>query len=126
VAEEKRQAEEAQRRAEAELKARMVAEERQQKLNSLRELYILAIRQKVERNWLKPAGSGKMPVCEVRVMQGPGGIILHVDIGSCDGSTETYRASIQNAVYRAEPLPTPEDPELFERELNFFFNPSEQ
>jgi colicin import membrane protein len=104
----------------------MVAEENQRRLNSLREAYILAIRQKVERNWIKPAGSGKMPVCEVHVVQGPGGIILGVDFGDCGGSTATYRASIENAVYKAEPLPKPEDPELFERELNFFFNPSIQ
>jgi len=104
----------------------MVAEERQQKLNSLREAYILAIRQKVERNWIKPAGSGKMPICEVHVVQLPGGIITKVDFGACAGSTTTYRASIENAVYKAEPLPKPEDPELFERELNFFFNPSVQ
>ena len=103
----------------------MVAEERQQKLNTLREAYILAIRQKVERNWIKPAGSGKMPICEVRVMQLPGGIISDVKFGACDGSTATYRASIENAVYNAEPLAKPGDPELFERELNIFFKPSE-
>jgi colicin import membrane protein len=67
-----------------------------------------------------------MPTCEVRVVQVPGGIILDVEFGAGDGSTATYRASIQNAVYKAEPLPTPENPELFERELNFFFNPSVQ
>jgi TolA protein len=121
----RRQAEEQRRRAEAELKARMLAEENQQKLNSLRELYILAIKQKVERKWIKPAGSGKMPVCEVHVVQGPGGIILDVDFGACGGSTATYRASIENAVYKADPLPEPGDPKLFERELNFFFKPSE-
>jgi colicin import membrane protein len=133
IAEEKRKIDEARRleeekrrRAEQELKARMLAEENQQKLNSLREAYILAIRQKVERNWIKPAGSGKMSVCEVHVVQGPGGIILDVDFGACGGSTATYRASIENAVYKAEPLPKPGDPKLFERELNFFFNPSVQ
>jgi len=133
VAEEKRQIEEARRleeeqrrRAEEELKAQMLAEENQARLNTLREAYILAIKQKVERYWIKPAGSGKMPVCEVHVVQGPGGIILDVNFGDCGGSTTTYRASIENAVYKAEPLPEPEDPELFERELNFFFNPSVQ
>ena len=133
IAEEKRKVEEARRLAEeqrlqaqAELKAQMVAEENQRKLNSLRADYIIAIQQKVERKWIKPAGSEKMPVCEVHVVQGPGGIILGVDFGACGGSTATYRASIENAVYKAEPLPEPGDPELFERELNFFFNPNIQ
>ena len=66
-----------------------------------------------------------MPVCEVHVLQGPGGIILDVTFGACGGSTATYRASIENAVYKAEPLPKPEDPSLFERELTFLFNPTQ-
>ena len=124
-AELRRQAEEAQRRQEAELKARMVAEENQRRLNSLRNEYIQAIAEKVQRNWIKPAGSGKIPLCEVKVVQGPGGIILDVTFGACSGSTQTYRASIENAVYKAEPLPKPGDPALFDREIKFLFNPTE-
>jgi hypothetical protein len=118
--------EERHRRAEEEINARMLAEENQRRIDSLDEAYILSLQQKIERNWLKPMGSGKMPVCEVLVEQGPGGIILDVAFGSCDGSTATYRQSILNAVYKAEPLPSPGDPELFERELNFYFNPGVQ
>ena len=104
------------------MKARLEAEENQRRLSSLREKYILAIRQKVERNWKRPAGSATMPECEVNVTQGPGGIILGVSFGACGGS-ETYRKSIENAVYRAEPLPKPEDPGLFDRDLEFIFEP---
>jgi TonB family protein len=100
-------------------------EQNQPSLNTSRDAYVLAIRQKVERNWIKPSGSGNMSSCEVLVVQGPGGIILDVDFGHCDGSTATYRASIENAVYKAEPLPSPGDPELFESQLVFFFNPEE-
>jgi hypothetical protein len=113
-------------RKEEELIARTLAEDSQQNLNSLSDAYILAIRQKVERNWMKPTGNGNMPVCEVLVLQGPGGIILDVDFGACDDSTANYRASIENAIYKAEPLPSPGDPELFERQLILFFNPSVQ
>ena len=66
-----------------------------------------------------------MPVCEVHVLQGPGGIILDVSFGACGGSTAIYRASIEKAVYKASPLPKPGDPALFERELTFLFEPSE-
>ena len=65
-----------------------------------------------------------MPRCEVKVQQGPGGLILDVTFGNCGGSTSTYRASIENAVYKAEPLPKPGDPELFERDLIFYFDPA--
>jgi len=64
-----------------------------------------------------------MPNCEVRVKQGPGGIILEVSFGACQGGTPTYRLSIENAVYKAEPLPKPGDPSLFERDLIILFNP---
>ena len=126
VEEARRQAEEQRRRAEEELKARMVAEERQQKLNSLRVVYINAIRQRIERNWNQPQENVKMPQCEVLIEQGPGGIILKVDIGACDGGTSTYRTSIENAVWRSDPLPSPADPELFERRLKLEFKPNTQ
>jgi colicin import membrane protein len=66
-----------------------------------------------------------MPVCEVHVIQGPGGIVLKVTVGACPGSTVTYRNSIENAVLKADPLPAPRDPALFDRELKFLFNPPE-
>jgi colicin import membrane protein len=56
-------------------------------------------------------------------VQGPGGIILDVTFGACKGSTAAYRSSIENAVRKADPLPKPGDPALFERELNFNFKP---
>jgi len=106
------------------------AEERKQvedvpiKINSLREAYRLAIKQKIERNWRQPQESGKMPDCEVRVMQGPGGIILDVSFGACQGGTPAYIRSIENAVYKAGPLPKPGDASLFERELIILFTPN--
>jgi hypothetical protein len=92
--------------------------------NPMREAYILAIRKKVERNWRKPSGDLNMPICEVHVVQGPGGIILDVSFGACRGSSARYRASIENAVYKAEPLPKLGAPALFEQELTFMFNPN--
>ncbi len=122
-AEKRRLAEEDLKRRQQELKAKLESEESQRRLNSLREAYRLAIKQKIERNWRQPQERVKMPDCEVRVMQGPGGIILDVTFGACQGGTPTYRASIENAVYKAEPLPKPGDASLFERELIILFNP---
>lgn len=101
----------------------LLKEAEERRLNSLQETYKMAIYQKVKRNWIRPAGSEEVPECWVRVLQGPGGIILDVTFGDCKGSTVSYRASIENAVYKAEPLPKPADQSLFERELNFNFRP---
>jgi colicin import membrane protein len=122
-ADRRRLAEEEQKRRQQELAEKLKAEESQRHLNSLREAYVLAIRQKIERKWLQPQGITEMPDCEVRVIQGPGGIILDVSFGTCPGGSKTYRSSIENAVFKAEPLPKPGDPSLFERELNILFNP---
>ena len=126
IAAEKRKAEEEQRRKEADLKARLLTEENQRRLNSLRQRYIVAITQKIQRNWIKPPGSDKITPCKIQVTQAPGGIILNVRFGSCGENNATYRKSIENAVYKADPLPLPEDPELFDRDLNILFNPSGQ
>jgi len=122
-ADKRRLAEEDLKRRQQELNEKLKAEESQRRLNSLREAYILAIRQKIERNWRQPQGITEMPDCEVRVIQGPGGIILDVSFGACQGGAKTYRLSIENAVFKAEPLPKPGDPSLFERELIIQFNP---
>ncbi len=125
-ADKRRLAEEDLKRRQQELNEKLKAEESQRRLNSLREAYILAIRQKIERYWLRPQGITEMPDCEIRVIQGPGGFILKVSFGSCPGWDKTYLSSIENAVYKADPLPEPSDPSLFERELifHFQFNPS--
>jgi colicin import membrane protein len=122
-AEKRRLAEEEQKRMQQELNEILKAEETQRRLDSLRQAYILAIKQKIERNWRQPQEGGKMPDCEIRVLQGPGGIILDVSFGTCTGGSPTYRDSIEKAVYKAEPLPKPGDPSLFERELNILFKP---
>ncbi len=119
----RRLAEEEQKRKQDELRAQLEAEETQRRLKADRSAYELAIQQKITRNWIRPQESGKMPTCEVRVLQGPGGIILDVTFGSCPGGTATYRASIENAVYKAEPLPKPSDPALFDREIMVSFKP---
>jgi hypothetical protein len=107
----------------------MTDEERrldEEKINALRYDYTQAVRQKVEPNWIKPVGGGEIPLCKVHIEQGPRGIILDVDFGPCGDSTAAYRASIENAVFKAEPLPAPGDQEMFTRYLNFYFDPSVQ
>ena len=124
----RQQAEEARQRAEreAELRVAMQAEERLMaaERGGLLAQYIAVIRQKVERNWVRPVSAGAGLECVVHVTQIPGGEVVGVRLGNCNGDDVVVR-SIEAAVYRSSPLPLPPDPELFERNLRFTFKPEQ-
>ncbi len=86
--------------------------------------YVALIRQRVERNWTRPPSARPGLDCEVQVRQLPGGQVAGVQIGRCNGD-EAVRLSIETAVLRASPLPLPDDPSLFERNLLFTFKPEQ-
>jgi colicin import membrane protein len=121
-AERVRLADEEQKRRQQELNAKMQAEETHRRLNSLRDQYILAIRNRIEDNWTLPPGTEKID-CEFKVSQTSTGYIASVSFGDCTGGSPDYRNSIERAVYKSEPLPKPGDPSLFERDLIFQFKP---
>ena len=85
------------------------------------------IRQKVERNWVRPAGWTKGMECVVRVRLAPTGEVISATIARPSGSP-AFDRSVENAVYKASPLPLPEDKGLFEhfRELELRFRPEGQ
>jgi colicin import membrane protein len=60
----------------------------------------------------------------VEVTQVPGGEVTGARVTQCNGDA-AVRQSIENAVYRASPLPDPPDPALFERNLVLRFKPNE-
>jgi colicin import membrane protein len=131
-AEEKAAQEQAQRVArekskrESELRAQLAAEER---INAARGsadevAWLALIRDKVTRNWIRPPSARAGVNCEVLVTQVPGGEVTGVQIGSCNGDA-AVRQSIEAAVYRASPLPTPSNPDLFDRNLKFNFHPDD-
>jgi colicin import membrane protein len=124
---------EAQRKAEAERRlaqsraelARAMAEEEQldvARASGLLDQYAEVIRQKVERNWIRPASAREGLSCVVLVRQIPGGEVVDVRIVECNGDAAVLR-SIETAVLRSSPLPAPPDPALFERTLEFTFRP---
>jgi colicin import membrane protein len=45
-----------------------------------------------------------------------------VDVQQCTGGEE-FRHSVEAAVYKADPLPPPPTPEIFQRELLLRFKP---
>jgi len=141
AAEAKRQKEEAERKRKADEAALAVAlaaeeeadfqallqeeEQRLAALNSgLLDQYRTLISQKVERNWIRPPSARPGIECEVHVRQIPGGDVVGVRIGRCNGDEAVVR-SIEAAVQRASPLPEPPDQSLFESNLIFEFRPAE-
>lgn len=86
--------------------------------------YKAAIRQKVERNWIRPTSSRKDLQCTVRVRQAPGGEVLEAKVVRSSGDA-IYDRSVENAVYKASPLPTPPNPEVFDRDIEFIFRPQD-
>ena len=124
----RQRAEEQRRQAEreAQLQAAIAAEQERDAAirGGLLDQWIEVIRQKVQRNWIKPASAGPGLECEVRVRQIPGGDVVEAKVTVCNGDATVVR-SIENAVFRSSPLPQPPDPALFERNIVFVFRPSD-
>jgi len=134
LAEQRRKQEEEQRRQEEQraLQEQLAAEqqqleaEREKKVQSIVDRYIEIIKQKVTRNWFKPAGAQQGLSCTVMVRLIPGGEVLDVRITTSSGDP-VFDRSVETAVLKASPLPLPPDPSLFERFriLQFVFKPEE-
>jgi colicin import membrane protein len=88
--------------------------------------YKAMIRQRVSRSWNRPVGIAKGLKCVVHVRLTPGGEVLSAAVVRSSGN-EIFDRSVEYAVYKAAPLPLPEDPTLFDnfREIEFLFNPEE-
>jgi colicin import membrane protein len=134
----KKETEERRKSAESSLKEQLAREEKERtEAKAKAEQAALAqselarienlIRQKVERNWVRPAGWTKGMECVVRVRLAPTGEVISATIARPSGSP-AFDRSVENAVYKASPLPLPEDKGLFEhfRELELRFRPEGQ
>ena len=135
AADRQRQVEEARRKTEldrrqtqsrADLNRQLAEEERLTAAaqSGLLDQYAEVIRQKVERNWIRPPGARAGLDCVVNVKQIPGGEVVDVRVGQCNGDAAVIR-SIEAAVLRSSPLPAPPDATLFDRSLRFEFKPEE-
>jgi colicin import membrane protein len=118
------EAERARAAREAELNAQLAAEERLAAARASGQMaqYISQITAKIERAWNRPPSATAGLQCEVRVTQVQGGVVTAVRVERCNGDA-AVRQSIEDAVYRASPLPQPADPALFERNLVVTFRP---
>lgn len=86
--------------------------------------YIFAIQQKIARNWVRPPTASAGIECIVNVRQLPGGEVVSVTIGTCNGDA-VVRRSIEAAVFRSSPLPSPADPSVFNRNIQLEFRPKD-
>lgn len=133
-AERRKQEEAERRRADAEALQQEIAAEEQARLEAARaaraasaaEKYKILIRQKVSRNWNRPPGSRTGLKCVVGVRLGPGGDVLQAKVVRSSGDV-VFDRSVENAVFKAAPLPLPSEPDLFDyfRDIEFLFNPEE-
>ena len=102
--------------------ARLLEKERRSLLEAGRIEYIAQIKDKIERNWLRPPGTASGLKCVVRVSQLPGGDVVQVDIQTGSGNV-AFDRSVEEAVLRSSPLPVPKDPSLFDRDIVITFEP---
>jgi colicin import membrane protein len=86
--------------------------------------YMYAIQSRIMNRWVRPASATVGVECVANIKQLPGGEVVSVSIGQCNGDA-AVRQSIEAAIYRASPLPAPSDPSVFEREIRLTFRPEE-
>jgi colicin import membrane protein len=111
---------------EAELKRQLAEEERVAAVTSgpLRDQYIAQLQARIQRAWIRPPSATVGLDCLVQVTQVPGGEVTSAQVTQCNGDSAA-RQSIENAVYRASPLPSPADPALFMKSFSFHFHPDQ-
>jgi colicin import membrane protein len=111
---------------EAELRRQLAEEEHVSAVEAgpARAQYIARLASRIQNAWIKPPSARAGLDCIVNITQVPGGEVTSAHVSQCNGDAAA-RQSIENAVYRASPLPPPPDPALFERNLVIHFHPEE-
>lgn len=110
--------------SQADLKKSIEAEERLDaaRASGAMSSWAAQIQARIQRAWIRPPSARAGIDCTLYVTQVPGGEIVNVRLGTCNGD-DAVKQSILDAAYRASPLPAPADPALFERNLEVTFRP---
>ncbi len=111
---------------EAELRRQIQDEEHVSEVEAgpLGDRYRLSLQNRITHAWIKPPSARSGIDCRVEVTQIPGGEVTNARVTQCNGDA-AVRQSIENAVYRASPLPDPPDPSLFHRVFVLEFKPND-
>ena len=118
--------EKARQSREAELRRALEAEEQGNVARNSAEAmrWHAQITAKIQRAWIKPPSARAGISCIVSVTQVPGGEVTAVRVNSCSIDDAALRDSVEAAVIRASPLPTPPAGVPFERNLELTFAPT--
>jgi colicin import membrane protein len=110
---------------EAELRRSLEAEERGNAARNSEEAarWHSQIVSRITRAWIRPPSAVAGVNCVVLVAQVPGGEVTSVRVDSCNPNDAALRESVEAAVLRASPLPTPPAGVPFERNLRLIFAP---
>ncbi|MGQ0503282.1 MAG: cell envelope integrity protein TolA [Panacagrimonas sp.] len=140
IEEEKRKEEEAKRKAEEERKRKaeeqrrlreqfeeslkQEAEDRAEaaRIGDVKRRWVDVLNDHIGSRWLRPPGLPPQLRCTVQIDILPNGEVISVKIIQSSGNP-SFDVSVENAVYKASPLPLPEDPKAFERSLRPTFTP---
>ncbi len=119
-AEEKRKKQQLEREMQAQLEAEQNAAKQQQILSELQKYHAL-IKNKISRNWIIANQTGQ---CILEVKLAAGGLVI--DVREMGGTPAICR-SAKAAVYKADPLPVSNKPEVFNkmRTLRLTLDPQE-
>lgn len=80
----------------------------------------------VARKWTRPAAVTQDFSCTVHVLLLPDGTVSSATVAKSCGGGSALDRSVEDAVYRASPLPKPDDPSIFDRDLIINFIPGNQ
>ncbi|MGH8457429.1 MAG: cell envelope integrity protein TolA [Stenotrophobium sp.] len=78
----------------------------------------------VRRNWLRPLNSPDTFQCKVKVQLLPGGSVVSAKVVESCGNAALDQ-SVETAVLKSDPLPMPANPDDFDRNLTFIFQPQD-
>ena len=84
--------------------------------------WVDVLQRHIQKYWIRPPSALEDFSCGVDVELLPDGTVVNVRIASSCGNAPLDR-SVQDAVYRASPLPRPSDPSVFDRNLRITFVP---
>lgn len=116
-------------RARAEAEANLLAQLKSEQASAGRARgladYAAKVRVKIRGNIVLPFGIQGNPEAIFEVTQLPSGEVLSVKVRKSSGN-QTLDAAIERAILKSSPLPKPDDPGLFVRELKIPYRPLDE
>lgn len=88
------------------------------------EAYVEAVHAAVQRNWLAPESLQSDLDCALDIEQADGGIVVQVSFGNDCNADAATRATLEQAVRRASPLPYAGFESVFQRRIHLVFKHS--